>query len=147
MNRSTRSFLIDVNVWIALAYDLHVHHSVVLEWAGTLDAGSVFYCRATQVSFLRLLTNERVMGKDVVGQCDAWDAFDRMARDPRFRFLPEPSGVEKEFRRLTQSHLPLRNQWPDAYVAAVAGSAGLTLATLDRGLRSVPGVRVLCLAG
>jgi uncharacterized protein len=147
MNRSTRSFLIDVNVWIALAYDLHVHHSVAVDWFEALDNSSVFYCRSTHVSFLRLLTNEHVMGPDALSQRNAWKVLDRTVEDPRFRFLPEPAGVEKEFRRLTQSHLSLRNQWPDAYVAAVAVSAGLTLATLDRGLRSMPGVSVLCLAG
>ena len=49
--------LCDSNVWLALTIDNHAHHNVVEDWLGTIaEASSVHFCRATQQSFLRLLT-------------------------------------------------------------------------------------------
>ena len=79
-----------------------------------------------------LLANPRVMGRDVMSQRAAWRIYDRIIQDPRVAFLSEPGRVEPEFRRLTQSSHPATHVWPDAYLAAVAPAAGLSVATLDR---------------
>ena len=59
-------------------------------------------------------------------------------------FLPEPDGLEKDFR--TRSRLPSRSPkvWADAYLLAFASVAGLKLVTFDRGLKS-GGAEVLLL--
>ncbi|HEY0758459.1 MAG TPA: hypothetical protein VGD59_04290 [Acidisarcina sp.] len=60
------TYLPDVNVWIALASNRHVHHQAAKAWFETLaDERSVF-CRITELGFLRLLTNIHVMGEDVL---------------------------------------------------------------------------------
>jgi predicted nucleic acid-binding protein len=52
----------DVNIWIALAAEGHVHHVPAREFTSQPD-GSVAFCRITQMGLLRLLTNSNVMGR------------------------------------------------------------------------------------
>lgn len=70
MPRSTRSFLFpDINVWIALTYQGHIHHLVATDWFDTVDPDSrLFFCRFTQLGLLRLLTSEAVMADEVMNK-------------------------------------------------------------------------------
>ena len=73
MPKSTRSFLFpDINVWMALTYEGHVHHAVARDWfEGVSSASRLFFSRFTQLGPLRLLTAEAVMGRDeVMGQTE-----------------------------------------------------------------------------
>jgi predicted nucleic acid-binding protein len=47
----------DVNIWIALAAEDHVHHVPARDWFAAQPAASVAFCRITQMGLLRLLTN------------------------------------------------------------------------------------------
>jgi uncharacterized protein len=60
-------YLSDVNVWVAFASDWHVHHPVAKSWLEGLGTEQIAFCRITDLGFLRLLTNSRVMGEDVLG--------------------------------------------------------------------------------
>lgn len=54
--------LCDVNVWLALALSGHAQHSAARQWFDSIDgSGEVLFCRATQQSLLRLLTNAAVL--------------------------------------------------------------------------------------
>jgi predicted nucleic acid-binding protein len=59
-------FLPDVNIWIALTSNRHVHHSLATEWLQGIENEQIAFCRISELSFLRLLTNAHVMGKDVL---------------------------------------------------------------------------------
>jgi hypothetical protein len=142
MRKSTTSFLVDVNVWLALAYDQHEHHALAAGWFTDVDAGEAGFCRLTQLGLLRLLTNARVMGRDVLSQAKAWQLFDRLLGDERVRFLAEPLGLDDEFRKRTQSSHASVNAWPDAYLAAFAVVSGLKVVTLDRAFRRMTGVEI-----
>jgi len=140
-----RSFLVDINVWVALAYDGHAHHERASRWFESSDLERAFFCRITQIGLLRLLTNRTVMGRDVLTQRQAWRIYDRLIRDERVGFLNEPSGVEKGFRDLTTRSLASSKQWPDAYLAAMARSAQMTLATFDASLANTAGLSAVYL--
>jgi len=137
-----KSYLVDVNVWVALAYDRHVHHTAARNWFEPLGPDQALFCRLTQLAFLRLLTNPRVMGRDVVSQRQAWRVFDRMMSDARVAFFAEPPDVEAAFRRRTQSAHPATHSWSDAYLAAVAVTGRMAVATLDQGFAGANGVEV-----
>ena len=130
-----RSYFPDVNVWIALTYRGHVHYPQATAWLDQVDAGSIFFCRFTQLGLLRVLTNSHVMGAEVCTQREAWRAYDRWFGDDRVAFLDEPPQVEAALRRLTQTSQALPAAWPDAYLAALSRAAGLTLVTLDKGFQ------------
>ena len=70
MPKYLKSFLFpDMNVWMALSFQGPVHHHIARAWFESLDGGDdarLCFCRITQLSFLRLITTEAVMGKDEV---------------------------------------------------------------------------------
>lgn len=137
MTRSSRLFLFpDINVWVALSYDRHVHHAVARRWfEGEGLSARFFFCRFTQLGLLRLLTSEAVMGSDFMSQREAWRVYDRWIEDERVELVPEPEGVEVNFRLLSESVQAATKDWADSYLAAFAQSAGLTIVTFDVALR------------
>jgi toxin-antitoxin system PIN domain toxin len=139
MPKSTKSFLFpDVNVWIALTYDGHVHHRAATKWFQSLGTNArLFFCRVTQLGLLRLLTTEAVMGKEeVLSQAEAWDAYNQWLLDERVTFLAEPPGIEESFRASSRSARPSPKDWADSYLVAFAATSNLTLVTFDRALKS-----------
>jgi uncharacterized protein len=134
-----KSYFPDVNVWIALAYEGHQHHTSATAWFARLNGESVYFCRFTQLGLLRLLTHPRVMRGDVRNQTEAWQTYNSFLQDERVSFHAEsdPDQIEASLRRLTSNARSTSQQWPDAYLAAFAGAAGLTLVTFDRGLRQM----------
>jgi len=136
MPESTRSFLFpDINVWIALTYQGHIHHERAAAWFSTLPADSrLFFCRFTQMGFLRLLTAEAVLGDEVMHQRQAWQTYDRWLEDDRVACLEEPSGLERIFRNLTRLRRTATKDWADSYLCAFATASQLSLVTFDRSL-------------
>lgn len=65
------SYFPDVNIWIAIAAAGHLHHRTAKEWFDSIDDPIVF-SRVTQMGFLRLLTNPKVMGGEVLSPEHAW---------------------------------------------------------------------------
>ena len=127
----------DINVWVALTYEGHTHHSNAAEWFATLPSGASFaFCRFTQLGLLRLLTAKAVMSDEVMTQPQAWAAYDRWLKDPRVEIVDEPSEIETRFRALTRLRQPATKDWADSYLAAFATVGQLTLVTFDRGLGS-----------
>jgi hypothetical protein len=126
-----------VNVWLAFTYLGHEHHEQVFHWFASLeDEDLACLSRFTQISLLRLLTTEAVMGDEVMTQKQAWSVYDNMLKDGRIVLMDEPAQIERDFRGFTQSVHPSPKQWVDAYIAAFARAAGMTLVTFDRALKS-----------
>ncbi len=135
-----RSFLFpDVNVWLALTYGRHIHHSTAARWLDGLTDASLYFCRFTQLGLLRLLTNEQVMAADVLSQRRAWQAYRKWLADDRVTFHPEPAGRDFEhvFETLSQGNRRSTKVWADAYLAAFALTAGFTLVTFDKALSAL----------
>jgi toxin-antitoxin system PIN domain toxin len=137
MPPSTTSLFPDINVWVALTYEGHTHHSNSAEWFARLAPDATLaFCRFTQLGLLRLLTAVAVMRDEVMAQPQAWAAYDRWLKDPRVEFIDEPAELETRFRALTRFRQPATKDWADSYLAAFATVGQLTLVTFDRGLRS-----------
>ncbi len=139
---NTLNFL-DANVWLALLWSRHVHSERARLWFEKASEEEFFFCRFTQVTVLRLLTTEAIMGKDAKTMAEAWGLWDRVWADSRIAFLAEPDSLEKEFR--SRSRLASRSPkvWADAYLLAFAAVADLKLVTFDRSLKSTGDVLVL----
>lgn len=137
MPRSSKSFLFpDVNVWLALSYENHIHHDTAGNWFKNLrDNARLCFCRLTQLSFLRLLTTDAVMKEDVLSQVEAWAAYDIWLADGRILLLEEPANFEDTFRSISRSSRPSPKDWADSYLAAFAMTAGIRLVTFDRAFR------------
>lgn len=145
MPKSTTSFLVDINVWLAISYDLHAHHDRAVQWFESIQDGQAVFCRLTQLGLLRLLTNAAVMDADVMGQARAWQAFDKLLTDARVRFMPEPEQLDPAFRLRTRSNKPATKAWADAYLSAMAEVSGLAIVSLDRAFAAMSGVKAVIL--
>ena len=134
---TTSSVFPDINVWLALTYERHVHHATARRWFATVEQGwRLFFCRFTQLGLLRLLSSEAIMGQDgVMNQPTAWQAYDRWLKDERVAFLDEPADLEPAFRALTRLRHPAPKDWADSYLAAFASVAHLTVVTFDSALK------------
>jgi uncharacterized protein len=138
MTESSRSFLFpDINVWVALTYDRHIHHVTARRWfEEQAPTALLFFCRLTQLGLLRLLSAATVMGPDqAMSQPGAWKAYDIWLQDERIAFLDEPAALETQFRVLTRSSNPSPKDWADSYLSAFADAAGLRLVTFDQALK------------
>jgi uncharacterized protein len=137
MRPSTTSLFPDINVWVALTYEGHVHHRLAATWFATLKPDvDLLFCRLTQLGLLRLLTTKAVMGEEVMTQPEAWAAYDQWHQDPRVDVVHEPAEIEERFRTLTRLRQPAAKDWADSYLVAFATAGKLTLVTFDRGLRA-----------
>lgn len=129
------NYLTDVNVWVALALIGHVHHHIARKWFEEPGTERISFCRTSQKGLLRLLTNGRVMGPNVLTAKQAWDLYDAFYTDRRVTFVPEPQGIEEAWRAATKEPRTGPNFWTDAYLSAFAYAAGFTIVTFDRGFR------------
>jgi len=97
------NYLVDVNVWLALALIGHVHQVAALKWIEEPAVGLTYFCRVTQQGLLRLLTNPKVMGANVLTAGDVWRLYDTFYQDSRVRFAEEPPGLEDFWREQSRS--------------------------------------------
>jgi uncharacterized protein len=132
---NTLNFL-DANVWLALFWGRHIHSEKARQWFDRSSDEQFFFCRFTQLTVLRLLTTESVMGRDAKSMSQAWELWDRVWADSRFSFLPEPDGLELEFRAQSRLSSKSPKVWGDAYLLSFAIVAGVKLVIFDRALVS-----------
>jgi uncharacterized protein len=136
----------DVNVWLALTFDSHVHHPAAKSWFDGLANDAVcYFCRLTQQGLLRLSTNPNVLGKHALTLPDAWQKYDLFLTDPRVLYADEPAGIESPWRAFTQGRSFSPHVWNDAYLVAFALAAGLTLVTFDKGFAQYQNVSCIIL--
>src|SRR5262245_41607462 len=103
----------DVNVWLAIILEDHVHRDPAWEWWTAETADSILFIRTTQIGVLRLLTTSAAMNGKPLTMVDAWSAYDRIRADQRVAFLPEPAAVEARFRGLTAERQTSPKLWAD----------------------------------
>lgn len=142
--------LVDTNVWLALSLTGHGLHSEVSAWmADQRDPKSLAFCRATQQSFLRLLTTAAVFapyGRTPLDNAAAWRFYSTIRSDHRVAWLDEPIGVEDKWRDCSGSAKPSPKVWMDAYLAAFATAAGIALVSTDTAFTNFPGLRSIVVA-
>ncbi len=137
--------LLDVNVWLALVAQGHSHHRrASLYWEKEAAAYSAF-CRVTQLGLLRLLTNQTVMGDQVLTPAEAWRKYQELIQLSEVRFLNETAHLEEQLGLFCDQGRTSPNLWTDAYLAAFAQCHGLRLVTFDQGFSRFKGLDLLLL--
>jgi toxin-antitoxin system PIN domain toxin len=132
--------LCDSNVWLALALSRHVHHGTAREWLEAVELpASILFCRATQQTFLRLLTNASVLGaygNPPLTNRQAWSAYEALLADDRIAFqADEPSGLEARWKEFAARGTASPKLWMDAYLAAFALAGRFRMVTTDAAFR------------
>jgi toxin-antitoxin system PIN domain toxin len=133
-------------LWLALAFESHAHHSAAKAWLAEIDAGLIYFCRLTQQGFLRIASNPKAFGDEAVTLQQAWRLYDAFLSDDRIALLDEPVDLESYWRQLTGKSDFTSKVWSDAYLAAFAIAANLSVVTFDRDFRSFEGVQSTILA-
>lgn len=123
----------DINIWLALAFESHVHHKAARDWFDRAAADSCAFCRLTQLGFLRLATNQKVFGKETVSMSGAWKLFDAFLSDERVTFANDPAGLDRQWRTFTSNEQFSPKVWNDAYLAAFAIVDNMRLVSCDGG--------------
>ena len=131
----TSSFLPDINVWIALHLSRHRHHEAAGAWFRSIGEDSpLVFCRHTHIGMFRLLSTESVMQGATLTQKQCWAIYARWIEGGRAFLHADPAGIDVAFKQLTSAEVVSPKMWADAYIAAFAQAAGLTLVTLDKAL-------------
>lgn len=124
----------DVNVWLALILGNHTHRASALRWWDQAP-GMIAFTRLTQISVLRLLTTSAAMDGKPLTLTRAWGTYDKLFNDSRVAFLPEPPGLEREFRKKTKSGAASPKVWVDAFLVAMAIGHGAQIVSFDQAFK------------
>lgn len=126
------TYLLDVNVLIALAWPLHVHHAIAHTWFETVGHESWSTCPLTQLAFVRISSNPKIISTAVSPRAAVQALNDIVALkghvfwadDLRVNVLPS----------FSSSALVGHRQVTDAYLIELAKRHKGKVATLDAGL-------------
>lgn len=137
--------LCDSNVWLALALSKHIHHVAARKWLETVDEPrSVLFCRSTQQTFLRLLSNASVLrpyGNPPLTNRQAWRAYEALLTDDRVVLrVEEPAGLETRWKRYAMRNTASPKFWMDAYLAAYSVAGGHRMVTTDAAFEQFRGL-------
>lgn len=130
------TYLLDVNVLIALIDRRHVHHRSATGWFTTQGQGNWASCLLTENGVLRIIGNPRYRnspGSPVA----VWHVLRKLRRIGRHRFWPDDLSL-LDSALIDAEHLLSHEQLTDTYLLALAVSKGGRLATFDARLATSP---------
>ena len=133
----------DVNVWLALLMENHVHRAIARRWLESTECSLIGFVRVTQMSVLRLLTTSGAMSSKPLRMPEAWAAYDSLFGDDRVAYVEEPRGIEPVFRKYARKNHASPKLWADAWLLAFAECADGVVTTFDQALAARAGHTVL----
>ena len=129
---SKAPYLLDVNVLIALAWPLHVHHIVAHNWFENVGQKSWATCPLTQLAFVRISSNAKIIPAAVSPRA-ATKALSEIIALPGHIFWSDDLPVD-DLACFASNALVGHRQVTDAYLIELAKRYEGKLATLDNGL-------------
>lgn len=133
-------FLVDTSVWVAAAFLHHPAHRLAeAELSAATGQHPACFCRATQQSFLRLITTPSLLrqyGAEGFTNRGALAQYHALRSKLAVVEIDEPIGTVALWHRLAARDTASPKVWMDAYLAAFAITGGLRLVTLDRDFKS-----------
>jgi len=89
-------YLVDSNVWVALAVSKHLHHPIAAKWFDQLALDDrAFICRQVEISFLRLITSKIAPDYTPVTNREAIEICQELLADNVVERITEPINLEK----------------------------------------------------
>lgn len=132
--RANETYLLDVNVLVALLSEDHVHHELVSAWFNRAEL-QWRVCAFTEAGFVRNATAAR---PGQVSMAEATELLERLALHPGYGYV----AIDADWRTLC-GPLFLRlygtKQVTDAYLLGLALRKDLVLATLDKAIVHLAG--------
>lgn len=131
------TFLLDVNVLIAMSWPVHVAHEKAQQWFGRHARAAWATCPLTQAAFVRIISNPG-FSPNALTTADAFQLLDSNLKHPGHTFWPDNIGLLEATRTL-QSQIAGHQQVADAYLLGLAMHRKGRLATLDKGILALSG--------
>lgn len=125
------TYLLDVNVLLALGYEHHVHHERSSQWLESLRSSHgesliLATCAITELAFVRIASGIARLAPDVSkARSDLTD----LKQSGHFRLLADELGAERLPEWVRKS-----DQTTDGHLLQLASARGATFATLDAGI-------------
>ena len=140
---SSRTDLLDTNVWLALGIEDHPFHPRARKYWFEEARDEVAFCRVTAMGFLRLSCNSTVMAGQPLTVAEAWDAYWAFRSIPEVSLFSEPLDCERQLETWATSGVFTPKLWTDAYLAAFAFAGDLRLVTFDADFERFDGLDTL----
>jgi uncharacterized protein len=126
------TYLLDVNVLIALIDPVSTHHEKAQNWFASVGRQSWATCPLTQNGLIRVVGNPRY--PNLPGNpTTVAELLTRFVDEPGHQFWPNDRSILDK-SRIDTSRLTVPSQITDSYLLALAVAHGGQLATLDRRL-------------
>jgi toxin-antitoxin system PIN domain toxin len=141
------TYLLDVNVLIALTDRSHIHHGSAVRWFEATGCFCWATCPITQNGFLRIVGNSRYRNS-IENLATVSTAIKEFTALPDHVFWPDDvTLLDGDHVDSPQAITP--NQVTDIYLMLLAKAHGGQLATFDRRIpaAAVTGANLLCLIG
>ncbi len=135
--KSGKTFLLDVNVLLALAIHDHPKHSDIKSWFRSQRDDGFSTCAITQSGFIRLASNPGLYQVRFLHE-GALKALQSITRLPRHRFWTMEVEYEKAVDPISH-RITGYKQTTDAYLLGLAIHHVGKLATMDRGISQMAG--------
>jgi toxin-antitoxin system PIN domain toxin len=132
----------DINVWLALVDQNHLHHSTAANYWEDIADTEVAFTRVSMMGFLRLSTQPGVLSRTLTTP-EAWELYRQFLAAPDHCLLQEPASIDHHFAALTTLTTLPHRLWTDAYLAAFAIASGCRLVSFDADFAIFPGLRFL----
>lgn len=126
------TFLLDVNVLIALLDPAHVHHDDAHDWFSAVGHKAWATCPLTENSVLRILGDQRYPNSPGNPAAVA-ELLAEFFAQPGHHFWPDDISI-LDRQKLDPTRLLTSHQVTDSYLLALAHAHAGQLATLDRRL-------------
>lgn len=132
-----KTYLLDVNVLLALAWPDHTHHQCVHLWWSQHKQITWATCLLTQLGFIRISCHPKFTNNPTTPDI-ARISLSRMIKRKDHRFWAEPQdGMSNRKLATIISRAKGHSGITDAYLAALAELHGGRLATLDKALAKI----------
>ncbi|XOV73630.1 MAG: TA system VapC family ribonuclease toxin [Verrucomicrobiota bacterium] len=132
-----KTYLLDVNVLLALAWPDHTHHQCVHQWWSQHKQITWATCLLTQLGFIRISCHPKFTNNPTTPDI-ARISLSTMIKRKDHRFWAEPQdGMSNRKLFTIISQAKGHSGITDAYLAALAELHGGRLATLDKALAKI----------
>ncbi len=124
--------LLDTNLLIALSWPHHVHHAKAHEWFHGSGRKAWATCPLTQVAFIRISSNPKIIA-DAVSPREALEVLKKIMEVSGHHFWPD-AVAPADAKVFTSAAFVGHRQVTDAYLLALAQYHKGKLATFDNGI-------------
>lgn len=131
------TYLLDVNVLVALAWPVHVHHEPAHQWFADYHRRGWATCAVTEAGFIRVSSNRRAT-PDARPPAEAAAVLHAMCNLARHFFIDDSVRLSQHTEELRDA-VHGSGQVTDVHLLLLAARSDLTLVTFDKGAAELAG--------